>query len=144
MVPDHGSWHAQDMEGGGALRVVLVDDEDSVRALIGITLGLQPGVPFRVVGEAVDGEGAVTAVAASSPDCVVLDLLMPGRGGMAAIPEIRAADPQCKIVVFSALSATQMEAEALALGADAYIEKTKVMSDLPDMLERICAAPRVP
>ena len=143
MVLDRGSCHPQRMEAVAPLRVVLVDDEDSVRALLGITLGLQPGIHFKVVGEAVDGDGAVTVVGSSHPDCVVLDLLMPGRGGMAAISEIRATWPDCKIVVFSALSAEQMEAEALALGADAYIEKTKVMSHLPDMLERICAGPRV-
>lgn len=121
------------------MRVVLVDDEEPVRALLGITLGLQPGQHFTVVGEAVDGCDAVEVCTRTHPDCVVLDLLMPRMGGMEAIPLILERSPESKIVVFSALAAEQMESEALAKGAHAYIEKSHFMSELPDTLEQVCA-----
>jgi DNA-binding NarL/FixJ family response regulator len=119
-------------------RVVLVDDEEPVRALIGITLGLDRH--FSVVGEASDGEQAVTLVNLQHPDAVVLDLMMPKGGGMEAIPKILLCSPGTKIVVFSALSADQMSDEAMAKGAHAYIEKSRFSTDLPDVLQRVCSA----
>jgi DNA-binding NarL/FixJ family response regulator len=118
-------------------RVVLVDDEEPVRALMGITLGLDRH--FSVVGEASDGEQAVTLINLQHPDAVVLDLMMPKGSGMDAIPRIRLCSPGTKIVVFSALSADQMSDECMAKGAHAYIEKSKFSTDLPDVLQRVCA-----
>lgn len=118
------------------LRVVVADDEEPVRAILEIALGLAEG--FRVVGEAATGEEAVVLVGTQHPDAVVLDLLMPGMGGMEAIPEIRVVSPETKIVVFSALSEGEAAVEALGRGADAYIEKTKVMNLLPLTIHRLC------
>jgi DNA-binding NarL/FixJ family response regulator len=118
------------------LRVVVADDEEPVRAILDIALGMAHG--FTVVGEASTGEEAVSLVDAQHPDAVVLDLMMPGMGGMAAIPEIKLRWPPTKVVVFSALSEDQAGPEAMARGADAYIEKTQVMSRLPDTITRLC------
>ena len=118
-------------------RVVLVDDEEPVRALIGITLGLDRH--FSIVGEASDGEQAVILVNLQHPDAIVLDLMMPKGGGMEAIPKIRIVSPETKIVVFSALSAEQMSDEAMAKGAHAYIEKSRFSTDLPEVLQRVCS-----
>jgi CheY-like chemotaxis protein len=120
------------------ISVVVADDEYDVRALLGITLGLEHD--FIVVGEAADGKEAVVLVESQHPDAVILDLMMPVMGGMEAIPEIRHRCPLTKIVVFSALSAAQAETEALAKGADAYVEKTRVVEDLTDTLHRLCDA----
>ena len=121
---------------GSMLRVVVVDDEEPVRAILGITLGMSRD--FRVVGEATNGREAITMVDEQHPDAVVLDLMMPEMGGMDAIPELRRCSPETKIVIFSALSEAQMGDEARAQGADAYIEKTRVMSLLPDTIHRLC------
>ena len=120
------------------ISVVVADDEFDVRALLGITLGLEND--FVVVGEALDGKEAVNLAETEHPDAIVLDLMMPIMGGMEAIPEIRTRSPRTKIIVFSALAAAQAEAEALARGADAYVEKTRVVEDLTDTLHRLCAA----
>ncbi len=122
----------------GTISVVVADDEFDVRALLGITLGLEDG--FVVVGEAADGKEAVILVESQHPDAVVLDLMMPVMGGMQAIPEIKSRSPQTKIVVFSALTAGQAEAEALARGADAYVEKLRVVQDLSSTLHRLFVA----
>src|SRR5687768_14307385 len=121
---------------GTMLRVVVADDEEPVRAILDIALGMAHG--FTVVGEASSGEEAVSMVDAQHPDAVVLDLMMPGMGGMAAIPEIKLCSPETKVVVFSALSEDQAGPEARAKGADAYLEKTQVMSRLPDTISRLC------
>ena len=124
------------MGTGEMLRVVLVDDEEPVRALLSITLGMSRD--FRVVGEACNGREAISMVDAEHPDAVVLDLMMPEMGGMETIPELKRCSPETKIVIFSALGEDQMADEALGRGADAYIEKTRVMSLLPDTIHRLC------
>jgi DNA-binding NarL/FixJ family response regulator len=126
------------MKGVTTLRVVLADDEAAVRALLGIALGMEGG--FTVVGEAADGEQAVALVDESHPNAIVLDLMMPGLSGLEAIPFIRSRSPETKIVVFSALSAAQMCAECMQKGADAYVEKTRVITDLSETLHRVCTA----
>jgi DNA-binding NarL/FixJ family response regulator len=139
MAPEADMSHPLSIGGEAMYRVVLVDDEEPVRALIGITLGLDRH--FSVVGEASDGGQAVILVNLQHPDAVVLDLMMPNGGGMEAIPRIREVSPHTKIVVFSALSADQAEDDAMAHGAHAYIEKSKFSTELPDVLQRVCGAP---
>lgn len=119
------------------IRVLLADDESSVRALLGIALGMERD--FSVVGEAIDGEEAVSMAGSCQPDAIVLDLMMPRLSGIEAISRIRVSSPSTKIVVFSALSADQMSAEALRRGADAYVEKTKFVTELSDVLHHVCA-----
>ena len=118
------------------IRVVVADDEAPVRALLGITLSMERD--FQVVGEAADGAEAVEMIEAQHPDAVVLDLMMPVLAGLEAIPRIRACCPDCRIVVFSALSADQAASDALSLGADAYVEKTRFVTELCDTLHRVC------
>jgi DNA-binding NarL/FixJ family response regulator len=121
---------------GERIRVVLADDEAPVRALLGITLSMDRD--FQIVGEAADGEQAVHLIEEQHPDAVILDLMMPVLGGMAAIPQIKACCPECKIIIFSALSADQAASEALACGADAYVEKTRFVTELSETLHRVC------
>ena len=122
--------------GNKPIRVVVADDEAPVRALLGIALGMDHD--FAVVGEASDGAQAIEMVDSAHPDVVVLDLMMPVMGGIEAIPQIRRTWPETKIVVFSALTESQMGDEAMASGADAYIEKTKFVTELSDTLHRLC------
>jgi DNA-binding NarL/FixJ family response regulator len=118
------------------IRVVVADDEAPVRALLGITLSMERD--FQVVGEAADGAEAVEMIIDRHPDAVVLDLMMPMLAGLEAIPKIRECCPDCRIVVFSALSADQAEGDALSRGADAYVEKTRFVTELCDTLHRVC------
>ena len=118
------------------IRVVVADDEAPVRALLGIALGMD--YDFTVVGEASNGAQAVDMVDAAHPDAIVLDLMMPVMGGMEAIPRIRTCSPETKIIVFSALTESQMGDEVMAQGADAYIEKTKFVTELSTTLHRLC------
>lgn len=118
------------------IRVVVADDEAPVRALLGITLSMERD--FQVVGEAADGVQALALIEQQHPDAVVLDLMMPVLAGLEAIPRIRETCPECRIVVFSALSADQAESDALTRGADAYVEKTRFVTELCDTLHRVC------
>ncbi|MEO7803885.1 MAG: response regulator transcription factor [Actinomycetota bacterium] len=84
----------------GDLRVVVADDDDSVRMLLKVTLGMSPG--FEVVGEAANGEEAITMTELCRADVVVLDHMMPGCTGAMAARRIRQMHPTIDIVFFTA------------------------------------------
>ena len=103
------------------ISVVLADDTEEIRHLL--RLALSTDDRFEVVGEASDGAQAIEVVSSVRPDAVVIDLAMPVMDGLQAIPEIKRKAAHTKVVVFSAFEADQMSGEAMARGADAYIEK---------------------
>jgi diguanylate cyclase (GGDEF)-like protein len=107
--------------GDGDLRVFVCDDAADLRALVRAALEWEDGV--SVVGEAHSGAGLSDAVRAASADVVLLDLAMPDVDGLEAIPVLRGELPGVGIVVLSGFERARMESEALALGADRYLEK---------------------
>lgn len=122
------------------LRVVLADDTAEYRLLLRIILE-QDG-RFEVVGEAADGAEAVRVTTAERPDVLVLDLSMPVMDGLQAIPGIRAGSPETVIVVLSGFARGQLDRQALARGATAYVEKGEAFSVIVSTLLDVTAAER--
>ncbi len=122
------------------LRIVIADDVSAMRALLRRVL--EDSAAFDVVGEAVDGEEAVRMAGAFLPDVVLLDLAMPVMGGLEAIPDIRLSSPTSRIVVLSSVDPGPVRQQALALGADAFIEKRVVSESLAERLVAACRRPR--
>jgi DNA-binding NarL/FixJ family response regulator len=89
------------MNSEPTLRVLIADDEPDVRLLLQLQL---EQVGFEVVGEAADGGEAAELAATTSPDVVVLDLLMPRVSGFEAIALIRRAAPGVGIVAYTAVA----------------------------------------
>lgn len=114
------------------VRVLLVDDQPELRSAVATALGRHGR--FEVVGEAGDGAAAVRVAATRRPDVALVDLAMPTMGGLDAIPGIRHVSPGTRVVVLSATPADEAAADALALGADAYLEKRTPMPELVDVL----------
>lgn len=110
---------------GGVISVVLCDDVPQLRTLLRFAFDEQDDL--RVVAEAGDGAAGVDAIARLQPDAVILDLSMPGLDGLETIPRIMASSPATAIIVFSGFTADRMAEGALALGADAYLEKGEDM-----------------
>jgi DNA-binding NarL/FixJ family response regulator len=107
------------------IRVFLCDDADGLRALL--RAWLERDGDLVVVGEAGDGAGLADAVRRAGADVVLLDLSMPNVDGLEALAGIRAAGDRVAVVVLSGLDARRMEGQALALGADHYVEKAVSM-----------------
>ena len=80
-------------------RILIVDDHPLTREALAALLG-QNG--FRVVGQAADGYEAIESARELQPDLVLLDLSMPELDGLAALPRLREAAPQCEVVVLTA------------------------------------------
>ncbi|MFZ4701952.1 MAG: response regulator [Candidatus Methylumidiphilus sp.] len=104
------------------ITVMLVDDHAVVRA--GYRLLLSQSSHIEIVREAERGEEACQYYAECKPDVVVMDLSMPGIGGLTAIRRIRARDPEARILAFSIHDETVYAERALAAGAIGYISKS--------------------
>ena len=103
------------------LSLVLVDDEADLRELVRETLRVAGG--FSVVGEAANGEDAVALVREMHPDMVLLDLDMPVLSGLDALPRLREASPETRVVVLSGLQEDGIAERSRAGGAVGFLEK---------------------
>jgi two-component system, NarL family, response regulator NreC len=109
-------------------RVLLVDDHAVVRA--GIRLVLEQADGIDVVGEAGTEERAVALARAHKPDVIVLDVLLPGEGGLALIPQLEAVSPTSQILMLSAAGEPGTVRQALDAGATGYSLKKSSDADL--------------
>jgi DNA-binding NarL/FixJ family response regulator len=118
-------------------RILLVDDHAVVRA--GYRLLLSQAMDLEVTGEAERGETACGLYPELLPDVVVMDLSMPGIGGIATIERIRARDAQAKILVFSVHDELVYVARSLEAGARGYISKSSDPEILVEAVRRVAA-----
>ena len=103
------------------IRILLVDDHAVVRT--GFRLLLQARPDIAVVGEAESGEAACQRYLELSPDVVVMDIAMPGMGGIEALRRIRAHDPQARVLALSAHDDPMHARRALREGALGFLSK---------------------
>jgi DNA-binding NarL/FixJ family response regulator len=103
------------------IRIVLVDDHQMMREGVRRMLSEQPGM--QVVGEAASGEAALEQVRATNPDLVIMDIHLPGEGGIESSARILAEFPGVKLVVLSADTELATVQKALQVGVSGYITK---------------------
>jgi len=102
-------------------RVLLVDDHSLLRTGVANIINQEPDL--EVVAEAANGRDGIDAFLVHHPDVVLMDLRMPGMEGVEAVQQIRAIDPQARVVVLTTYDADEDIAGALQAGAKAYILK---------------------
>ena len=110
------------------MRVLLVDDHALVRSGLRAVLGTTDDC--EVVGEAATGEEAVALVPTLRPDVVVMDLSMPGAGGVEATRQVRAVSPSTRVLVLTTFSDDHRVRAALAAGATGYLLKDAAPDDV--------------
>ena len=125
--------------GRAAIDVLICDDNQPLRAVLRDVIGLRPSL--RVVGEAGDGNEAIEEAARLQPDVILLDLAMPRKTGLDALPELRQVAPAAKIIVFSGFSTASVADEVLALGAARYLAKGADIDEINDAIEEVAALP---
>jgi len=104
------------------IRVLIVDDQAPFRAALRMVVELTDG--FEVAGEAHDGESGLAMADELAPDLVLMDVQMPGIGGLEATRRLTAAHDGVKVIVLSTYHAEEYEAPALDAGAIAFISKS--------------------
>src|SRR5688572_10145318 len=101
----------------GSIGVLICDDQEDVRILLRIVIGRNKDVEGRrgleVVGGARDGKEAVAEARRLQPDVILLDLSMPHRTGLEALPEIKEVAPAARIIVFSGFDPSMMASDVL-------------------------------
>jgi len=110
------------------ISIVLADDHTVVRRALRMLLEEEPG--FEVVAEAEDADAAVRYVRGHKPDVLILDLNMPGRPSLEAIPDVREASEQTRIVVLTMQQEPAFARQALQLGVLGYVLKEAADDEL--------------
>ncbi|HIF50142.1 MAG TPA: response regulator transcription factor [Thiotrichaceae bacterium] len=117
------------------IKVMLVDDHAVVRA--GYQMLLKNSPEIEVIAEADSGEEAYRLHALHKPDVIVMDISLPGMGGIEAIKRIHSKDNQTKILVFSMHEEIIFVEQALQAGAKGYITKSTDPQLLVDAIKRL-------
>jgi len=123
------------MNTSNPIRVFLVDDHPVVRD--GYRRLLDNNADIEVVGEANSGEDACQQYSEINPDVVVLDLNMPGIGGIETISRLRSKDNNAQILVFSMHDSQIMISRALDAGASGYLTKSSAASQMIDAVRSV-------
>jgi DNA-binding NarL/FixJ family response regulator len=116
---------------------LIADDHEVVRE--GLRLALLRSPHIRIVGEAPDGETAVTLAERRRPDVVIMDLRMPGMDGIEATEEIAKRIPSANVLIFTAYSERALLARGLESGAKGYILKEAPHESLLRAIEKVAA-----
>jgi NarL family two-component system response regulator LiaR len=110
------------------IRLMLVDDHAIVRE--GLRTLLSDAPDLDLVGEAPDGPTAVALAAKLQPDVILLDLVMPGMGGLEVLRQVLAQQPGCRIVVLTSFAEDHNVLDAMQAGAAGYMLKDVLQADL--------------
>jgi DNA-binding NarL/FixJ family response regulator len=123
--------------GDVPIRILIVDDHSMVRS--GLRLLLEEEGDFHVIGEAGDVDGALELAGADSPDVILLDLNMPGRPSLPAIPELLEASPGGAVVVMTQHDDPEFARVALSGGASGFVLKEAAHSELVEAVRAAVA-----
>jgi two-component system chemotaxis response regulator CheY len=119
-----------------ATSVLVVDDAKFMRHML---KGILEDMGFEVIGEAANGKEAFEKYSELKPDVVTMDIVMPEVSGIEALREIRAVDPDAKVVMISAIDQREPLMEALKLGAADYVVKPFEKDRVQEALQRVMA-----
>lgn len=117
------------------IRVLLADDHGVLRAGLRALLSQQPDM--EVVGEAADGLEAVALAERLKPDVVVMDITMPGTGGLEATRRIRERDLPSRVLILTVHAEEQYLLSVLRAGASGYVLKSAADQDLIDAIRTV-------
>ncbi|MGC4984405.1 MULTISPECIES: response regulator transcription factor [unclassified Streptomyces] len=136
-----GAAPAPGAEGGRRVRVVLVDDHRMFRTGVQAEIGETERTGVEVVGEAADVDQAVTVITATRPEVVLLDVHLPGGGGVEVLrrcaPLMADAEHPVRFLALSVSDAAEDVIGVIRGGARGYVTKTITGTDLVDSVFRV-------
>ncbi len=124
----------------GVIRTLIVDDHAVVRSGLRKVLEAEPDI--EVVGEAGDARYAVFEARAKQPDVILMDVVMPGKSGIEAIPDVLHAAPDAKVLILSMQDDARYVREAFAAGASGYVLKEAADTEVVAAIREIASGGR--
>jgi len=134
-MKESGKKPAERSNGDACIRVVVADDHPVVR--FGVRNMLEHDPAFQIVGEAGDGDEAITQTLDLEPDVLLLDVQMPRLPGLEAMRAIMDRSPRVKIIILTSTVSTQQVIEALQIGARGIVLKDSVAADLTTAMRAV-------
>ncbi|HMU67819.1 MAG TPA: response regulator [Cellvibrionaceae bacterium] len=119
------------------VKILVVDDHDMVR--MGLMRMLADVDGFEVIGEAKNGEEALSMARALRPNVILMDVKMPGIGGLEATRRIIAGDPEVKIIAVTAISDDIFPERFMSVGASGYVSKGAHFDEMVKAIKSVCA-----
>ena len=119
------------------IRILSVDDHPLLRSGIGALIATQPDM--QLVAEAANGKEAVQLYREVRPDVTLMDLQMPDMSGLDAIIAIKSEDPSARVIVLTTYSGDVLAQRALKAGAQAYVLKSLVRTEILDTIRLVYA-----
>lgn len=123
---------SQGWSGGAVIRVLIVDDHPVMRD--GLRAAIDQETDMAVVGEAGDGQEAISLFRGLQPHVTLMDLQMPGVDGLQAITTIRAEFPSATIIVLTTYPGDARVTRAITLGATSYLLKSACREEILDAI----------
>ena len=122
------------------INVLVVDDHELVRT--GILRILDDASGIKVIGEANSGEEALELVKKRQPDVVLMDVTMPGMGGLEATRKLLGLYPMLKIIILSVHDEEPYPSRLLQAGASGYLTKGCAVEEMVDAIRSVCMGER--
>jgi len=125
-------WNTQKEQALTQYKILVVDDEDSIRTLVQTMLKGEG----RNVVLAAKGKDAIAMFRKERPNLTILDIDMPDIDGITVLREIRTIDPQAKVMVFTGGESPVVESQAKALGVTDFLRKGFALPSLDELQSR--------
>ncbi len=122
------------------INILLVDDHDLVRT--GLRRLLDDVRGFKVIAEAANGEDALKLCRTHEPDIVLMDMNMPGMGGLEATKKVLRLNADCKVIVLSVLKENPYPAKVFQLGAHGYLTKDADPEEMVKAIHQVYSGQR--
>lgn len=122
------------------IKILIVDDHDLVRA--GITRLLEDTGEIEIVGECASGEQAMSACQQLRPEIVLMDLHMPGMGGMEAAKRIISRYNDIKVIILTAESEAPISKHTIKIGVSGYLTKGCAVDEILNAIKQVQAGKR--
>ena len=117
------------------IRLVVVDDDKDIHDIVASICQVHGYI--ELVGNAYSGEEAMGLVSMAKPDVMLIDIMMPGMGGIEAARRVASNQPGIKIIALSSLSEYEFIRDMLALGAAGYLVKNMLAEDLINAIRTV-------
>lgn len=123
------------------IRVLLAEDQGMMRSALATLLGLEPDL--EIVAQVDSGDQVVAAAREHRPDVALLDIEMPGTSGLDAAAELRAAVPECRVMILTTFGRPGYLRRAMDAGARGFLVKDGPVEDLAAAIRKVLAGETV-